>query len=66
MVTGPQAEAPRAQPPYGRAGLRVPPRHAAAVSRVTPATCTGATQFYTGTDTVQNGVIVAANVAQTG
>jgi hypothetical protein len=29
-------------------------------------TCTGATQYYTGTDTVQNGVIVAANVAQTG
>jgi hypothetical protein len=29
-------------------------------------TCTGATRYYTGTDTVQNGVIVAANVAQTG
>ena len=26
--------------------------------------CTGATQSYTGTDTVQNGIIVAANVAQ--
>ena len=29
-------------------------------------TCTGTTQYYTGTDTVQNGIIVAANVAQTG
>jgi hypothetical protein len=29
-------------------------------------TCTGATHYYTGTDTVQNGIIVAANVAQTG
>ena len=29
-------------------------------------TCTGATQYYTGTDTVQNGIIVAANVTQTG
>ena len=28
--------------------------------------CTGATQYYTGTDTVQHGVIVAANVVQTG
>ena len=28
--------------------------------------CTGATQYFTGTDTVQNGVIVAANVVQTG
>jgi hypothetical protein len=29
-------------------------------------TCTGATQYYTGTDTVQNGIIVAANVARSG
>lgn len=28
--------------------------------------CTGATQYYTGTDTVQHGVIVAASVVQTG
>jgi hypothetical protein len=28
--------------------------------------CTGATQYYTGTDTVQGGIIVAANVVQTG
>jgi hypothetical protein len=28
--------------------------------------CTGATQYYTGTDTVQNGIIVAADVVQTG
>jgi hypothetical protein len=28
--------------------------------------CTGATHYYTGTDTVQNGIIVAADVAQTG
>jgi hypothetical protein len=28
--------------------------------------CTGATQSYPGTDTVRNGVIVAANVVQTG
>ena len=28
--------------------------------------CTGATQQYTGTDTVANGMIVAANVIQTG
>ena len=28
--------------------------------------CTGATQSYTGTDTVQNGIIVGANVVQTG
>jgi serine/threonine protein kinase len=28
--------------------------------------CTGATHYYTGTDTVSNGVIVAANVVQTG
>jgi eukaryotic-like serine/threonine-protein kinase len=28
--------------------------------------CTGATRYYTGTDTVSNGVIVAANVVQTG
>jgi len=28
--------------------------------------CTGATQDYTGTDTVQNGIIVAANVVQAG
>lgn len=28
--------------------------------------CTGATTYYTGTDTVQNGIIVAADVAQTG
>ncbi len=28
--------------------------------------CTGATQYYTGTDTVQSGIIVAANVVQTG
>jgi hypothetical protein len=28
--------------------------------------CTGATQFYAGTDTVQNGIIVAASVVQTG
>ncbi|HEX7163324.1 MAG TPA: hypothetical protein VF223_19065 [Trebonia sp.] len=29
-------------------------------------TCTGGTQYYTGTDTVQNGIIVAADVTQTG
>jgi hypothetical protein len=29
-------------------------------------TCTRATQYYTGTDTVQNGIIVAANVARSG
>lgn len=28
--------------------------------------CTGATQYYTGTDTVQNGIIVAANIVQAG
>jgi hypothetical protein len=28
--------------------------------------CTGATDYYTGTDTVENGTIVAANVTQTG
>ena len=28
--------------------------------------CNGATQYYTGTDTVQSGIIVAANVVQTG
>lgn len=28
--------------------------------------CTGATQYYTGTDTVQNGTIVRANVVQAG
>ena len=28
--------------------------------------CTGATQYYTGTDTVSNGIIAAANVVQTG
>ena len=28
--------------------------------------CTGATQYYTGTDTVDNGIIVTANVVQTG
>ena len=28
--------------------------------------CTGATQYFTGTDTVQNGVIVGANVVQAG
>jgi hypothetical protein len=28
--------------------------------------CTGATSFYTGTDTVRSGIIVAANVVQTG
>jgi len=28
--------------------------------------CTGTTQYYTGTDTVQNGIIVAADVVQTG
>jgi len=28
--------------------------------------CTGATQYYTGTDTVQNGIIVAADVVQAG
>jgi hypothetical protein len=28
--------------------------------------CTGATQYYSGTDTVQNGIIVAADVVQTG
>ena len=28
--------------------------------------CTGATHYYTGTDTVQNGIIVAADVMQTG
>ena len=28
--------------------------------------CSGATQYYTGTDTVQNGIIVAANVVQAG
>jgi hypothetical protein len=27
--------------------------------------CTGVTQYFTGTDTVQNGIIVAANVVQT-
>jgi hypothetical protein len=29
-------------------------------------TCTGATQYYTGTDTVDNGIIVRANVSQVG
>ena len=29
-------------------------------------TCTGATQYFTGTDTVQGGKIVAASVIQTG
>ena len=29
-------------------------------------TCTGGTQYYTGTDTVRNGIIVAADVTQTG
>ena len=28
--------------------------------------CTGATQYYTGTDTVDNGIIVTANVSQVG
>ncbi|HXT90951.1 MAG TPA: hypothetical protein VN714_16980 [Trebonia sp.] len=28
--------------------------------------CNGATQYFTGTDTVQNGIIVGANVTQTG
>lgn len=28
--------------------------------------CTGAAQYYTGTDTVQNGIIVAADVVQAG
>jgi hypothetical protein len=28
--------------------------------------CTGATSYYTGTDTVRGGIIVAANVVQTG
>ena len=28
--------------------------------------CNGVTQYYTGTDTVQNGLIVGANVVQTG
>ena len=29
-------------------------------------TCTGATTYYTGTDTVDNGIIVTANVSQVG
>jgi hypothetical protein len=28
--------------------------------------CNGATQYYTGTDTVSNGIIVAVNVVQAG
>jgi hypothetical protein len=28
--------------------------------------CTGVTQYYTGTDTVENGIIVAANIVQAG
>jgi hypothetical protein len=29
-------------------------------------TCTGATTYYTGTDTVDHGIIVTANVSQVG
>ena len=29
-------------------------------------TCAGTTQYYTGTDTVENGTIVAADITQTG